>query len=88
MSHLQTLLRTSPNKSLDEICKPLTIKYSRHKEHPNLISFHYATITNGFDDKCVCESRGIILNENDNWQIISYPYDKFFNYGEKTCSYN
>ncbi len=84
MAHLQNLLRNSiPDKDLKEICESLTIKFNRHCDYTNLISFHYKNITNNFDNKSVCESRGIILDEDDDWKIISHPYDKFFNYGEK-----
>jgi tRNA splicing ligase len=30
----------------------------------------------------VQECRGIVLDENDDWKIVCYPYTKFFNYGE------
>jgi len=87
MANLQNLLRNSlQQKSLDDICASISVKYSRHKEHPNLISFHYISITNSFDNLCTCESRGIVLDESDNWKIISYPYNKFFNYGEKNAA--
>ncbi len=33
-------------------------------------------------EKIVQQCRGIILDEANNWQIVSYPYDKFFNYEE------
>lgn len=28
------------------------------------------------------ECRGLILDEDDNWKAICYPYKKFFNYNE------
>jgi hypothetical protein len=33
-------------------------------------------------EKIVQQCRGIILDANDNWRVVSYPYDKFFNYDE------
>ncbi len=33
-------------------------------------------------NKVVQQCRGIILDESDNWRVISRPYDKFFNYEE------
>ncbi len=30
----------------------------------------------------MCQARGIIFNEQDNYRIISYSYDKFFNAGD------
>ena len=29
------------------------------------------------------ECRAIILDRDNDWKVISYPYNKFFNYGEK-----
>jgi hypothetical protein len=36
----------------------------------------------------VHECRGIILDANDNWNIVCYPYKKFFNYGEPNAGIN
>lgn len=29
------------------------------------------------------ECRAIILDRDNDWKVVSYPYNKFFNYGEK-----
>lgn len=34
----------------------------------------------------VQECRGIILNKEDNWNIVCYPYNKFFNFGESNAA--
>jgi len=84
MAQLQTYLRDSLQKNtLDQVCNNINIKYSRHCNYPNLVLFKYKNILVDFSNVCTCQARGIILNENDNWNIVSYPYDKFFNYGEK-----
>jgi hypothetical protein len=33
----------------------------------------------------VQQCRGLILDEDDNWNIVARPFDKFFNYGEPTA---
>jgi hypothetical protein len=58
------------------------IKAKRHSEHPNLVLFKYDQIASPFANRIVRECRGIILDENDNWRVVSRAFDKFFNYGE------
>lgn len=62
--------------------KSLGIKIKQHSKYKNLYQFKYGRKAT-FDNKLVIQSRGIILDKNQNWKIISYPYDKFFNYGER-----
>lgn len=59
------------------------IKVNRHQNYPNLVCLKYSQIESPMDEKVVQQSRGIILDEANNWQIISYSYDKFFNYSER-----
>jgi hypothetical protein len=33
-------------------------------------------------EKVVQHARGVILNESDNWAVVAWPFNKFFNYGE------
>lgn len=87
MSNLQTYLRNlSQEITLEQAAKNIYVGIKRHINYPNLILFKYKDITVSFDNPCTRESRGIILDEANNWNIISYPYDKFFNFGEKNAS--
>lgn len=63
--------------SLDE----KVIKHRRHGKYSNLVLFKYGIMAN-FSDPIVCECRGIVLDENDNWNVVSRAFDKFFNHGE------
>lgn len=67
---------------LESLCAKYAIKANRHKEFPNLVLLKYDQIDSPMGDKVVQECRGLILDEADDWAIISRPYDKFFNYGE------
>ncbi len=58
------------------------IKAKRHTDHPNLVLFKYDQIASPFARRIVQECRGIILDEEDNWRVVSRAFDKFFNYGE------
>lgn len=35
----------------------------------------------------VQECRGLILDEDDNWAVVSYPFDKFFNFNESKAAH-
>lgn len=83
MATLQKYLQDNLDKtSLDEICKKFHIKYKRHAKYENLYLFKYSNIAVNFSEAETRESRGVVLDSADNWKIVSYPYDKFFNYGE------
>jgi hypothetical protein len=59
-----------------------SIKARRHPQYPNLVLFKYNQIESPMSERIVQEARGIILDENDNWRVVSRAFDKFFNYGE------
>ena len=58
------------------------IKTTRHKKYPNLVLFKYSQVDSPMKEPIVQECRGIILDENDNWKIVSRGFNKFFNHGE------
>lgn len=53
-----------------------------HGKYPNLLLFKYNQITCNYNNKIVRESRGIILDSDDDYNIVARPFDKFFNYAE------
>lgn len=58
------------------------IKAKRHPLHPSLVLLKYDQIASPFAEEIVRECRGIILDESDDWRIVSRAFDKFFNHGE------
>ena len=53
------------------------------KEAPDgRVLFKYNQINSPMSESICKEARGIILDKNNNWKIISWPFYKFFNYGE------
>lgn len=80
MINLVENLRAIGLKTLE---KKYAININRHKKYPNLVCLKYSHRDSPFNEKIVCQARGIILDEAANWQIVSYPYDKFFNHGEQ-----
>jgi len=76
---LQKYLRA---KGLENLSREFKIKINRHSDLPNLVCLKYSQLESPMVEKIVQQCRGIILDEANDWQIVSYPYDKFFNYGE------
>lgn len=76
---LQDYLR---QHGLESLCNTYHIKVTPHRKYPHIICLKYSQIESPMGEKIVQQCRGIILDSSQNWQIISYPYDKFFNYGE------
>lgn len=79
MLHVQRFLRTQPLEALTE---QYAIKAKRHGQHPNLVLLKYSQIDSPMGERIVQECRGLILDEADDWRIVSAPYWKFFNHGE------
>ena len=76
---LQDYLR---DQGLTSLVNEFKIKVNRHQDFSNLVCLKYSQLESPLEKKIVQQCRGIILDESNNWQIVSYPYDKFFNYGE------
>jgi hypothetical protein len=80
--HIQKLLRGSTT-GLEEI-RALGIRYTRDTSHPNLVQFAYH-MTESYANKThpiVRESRGLILDQDQNWNVVAFPFLRFFNWGE------
>jgi hypothetical protein len=80
MLELQKFLR---NNDLQDLKTRFAIDFRPHNKYPNLFSFKYNQIESDFSLQIVREARGIILDRDDNWNVVSFPFTKFFNYGEK-----
>ncbi len=68
--------------TLEKLTALFGIKNSRHKTYPNLVLFKYSQIESPMGETIVQESRGIILDESDNWRVVGRGFSKFFNHGE------
>ncbi|MEO1623286.1 MAG: 2'-5' RNA ligase, partial [Cyanobacteria bacterium J06632_3] len=80
---LQTYLKT---KGLEALQKAFGIKVRRHRQFEHLVCFKYSQYESPMDERVVQQSRGIVLDEANDWAVVSYPYDKFFNYGESNAA--
>lgn len=80
MLHIQSFLREggTPESLLDKY----KVTSSRHDKYNNLVLFKYDMVDSPMGEPIVQECRGIILDEANDWAIVSRPFDKFFNLGE------
>lgn len=81
MLEVQKYLST---KTLSDLEAEFGISAKRHEIHPNLVQLCYDQIESSKvkTHPIVVECRGLILDETDNWKVIAYPFNRFFNYGE------
>lgn len=73
------LIKYLHDYGIERLEKDLYIKVKRHSKIDNLVLFKYSQIDSPMGNKVVQQCRGIILDEANNWNVVSYPYNKFFN---------
>jgi len=76
--------------SFGEAVKHVKEKYAihvnTHGEYPNLHQFKYDQIDSPMKKQLVQESRGIILDSDNNWNPVAYPFEKFWNHHESRAA--
>src|ERR1035437_206349 len=82
MSELEIQKYLRAGGSLETLELSFGIKNKRHLTHNNLILFKYNQIESDFSLRIVCECRGLILDQNNDWAVVSRSFDKFFNFSE------
>jgi len=81
---IQHYLRSG--KTLQSLEQNFAIKHNRHQKFPNLVLLKYNQIESDFSIPMVRECRGVILDEDNNWKVISRGFDKFFNASEQLAA--
>ncbi len=60
----------------------LSARHAVHaKPYNGKVSFVYDQIEAKASDPVACQCRGLILREG-TWDVLAYPFDRFFNYGQ------
>ncbi len=72
--------------TLAELESAYAILIKRHSAFPNLVMLKYSQINSPMNEPVVQQCRGIILDEANDWAVVSYPFDKFFNFGEPNAA--
>jgi hypothetical protein len=65
-----------------DLAERYAIDAKYHPRYPNLCLLKYDQIDSPFGEPIVRECRGVILDQARNWNVVSRPFDKFFNFGE------
>lgn len=84
-SLLQEALRSGA-ETPDSLLTSYGVSSKRHPVYPNLVQFKYHQFESPLQLPLVREARGIILDEADNWRVIAWPFEKFFNHGEQLAA--
>lgn len=79
--NVQDLLRNN-GFTPEMLTEKLGIAVKRHPKYPNLMMLKYDQIESPMGNKAVQECRGIILDAANNWNVVSFPFAKFFNVEE------
>ncbi|KAJ3276999.1 hypothetical protein HDV01_000051 [Terramyces sp. JEL0728] len=84
MSQLLKLIQDWPFEKVKATLseEPYFLKVKESSLHPTLYLLAYNMINSDLSNPVVQECRGIVLEKETN-RIICYPFDKFFNMGEK-----
>jgi hypothetical protein len=77
---LQEYLRSGGTP--EQLKEKYAVDFKSHGQYPNLILFKYDQIDSPFSEEIVRECRGVILDSTNNWNVVNYGMNKFFNYGE------
>eukprot|EP01125_Pyxidicula_operculata_P017881 TRINITY_DN6311_c0_g1_i2.p1 TRINITY_DN6311_c0_g1~~TRINITY_DN6311_c0_g1_i2.p1 ORF type:complete len:1020 (-),score=210.07 TRINITY_DN6311_c0_g1_i2:2264-5302(-) len=64
------------------LIKKYNLKVTRHRKYPSLVQLSYSQIDSPMNSPIVQECRGMVVDESNNWNVVCYPYKKFFNYQE------
>lgn len=83
--HIQNFLRlhgADHQKAFANLKNEFGIDAKVSVRHPSLVLFKYDQIESPMGKPIVQECRGIILDSADDWNVVAYPFNKFFNYGE------
>lgn len=74
---VQDFLRTGG--TLSGLTEKYAIKATRSRTNPSLVLLKYNQIDSPMGQQIVQECRGLILDESDDWRVISQSFRKFFN---------
>ena len=84
MNPIQSFLQLGGQLSTLE--KDYSIKVKRHGKYPNLVQLKYDQINSPMGNPLVQECRGLVLDGARDWEVVAWPFKKFFNSEESLAS--
>lgn len=81
---LREFLKNNDIKDLEKI----GVYAKQHPKYPNLWQFTYDQIESDKhkSNPLVIESRGVILDKDNDWVPVARPFDRFYNFGESCAA--
>lgn len=83
---LKDLISFLKENSLEALKEQYYISAKQHNYYPNLYLLKYNQIDSDMSIPIVQTCRGIILDKDNNWNPVCFPYTKFFNIGEPNAA--
>lgn len=80
--HSLNVVNELRESGLDNVIDKYHLNCKRHKKYNNLVQLKYKQTESKMSKDVVQECRGIILDESENWDVVAYPFKKFFNMNE------
>lgn len=82
MANVVAFLKENAPNGPDLLTSQFAIHVVRHKVRPSLVLFKYDQLNSPMAHPIVQECRGLVLDEANDWSIVVFPYQKFFNMRE------
>jgi hypothetical protein len=79
---LRAIDRRDPIGSLREVQRKFDLGVRQHERFSNIVQLRYTPTSSPRDHAVVRECRGLILDASRDWEILAYPFDRFFNLDE------
>ncbi len=80
MNALQAALRAGATP--EQLSRDLSIAVKPHPAWPHLLMFKYSQVASDFRNPVVQACRGVILDSSDDWKVVAWSFNKFFNHGD------
>lgn len=79
---LRALDRGDPLEALQRLQHTYQLGVRQHARFPGVVQLRYTPRSSPPDDPVVRECRGLILDAARDWELLAYPFDRFFNLEE------
>lgn len=80
---LRALDRGDPREALRRLQHTYQIGVRQHARFPGVVQLRYTPQSSPPDDPVVRECRGLILDAARDWEVLAYPFERFFNLEER-----
>lgn len=72
--------------ALAALTKEYAVKVKQHRTIPRLVGLSYDMINSPMAEEIVQHCRGLILDTDADFEVVAWPFRKFFNHGEQLAA--